>query len=85
MVYLLLDSGADINEPGKYGTIALTQASDSGRMDLARVLVDHGAALNPEHMVWGKYLAIEQMQQVAKKQQWLAVKAMKKPKPHGPS
>ncbi len=48
----LLDRGADINaQPGKSGT-ALHEAIFANRIDVARLLLQHGASLDVEHAVY---------------------------------
>jgi hypothetical protein len=45
-VRLLLDAGADVDEPNMYGDTALVEAAAEGNLDMVRLLLDAGATPN---------------------------------------
>jgi outer membrane protein assembly factor BamB len=54
----LLDSGLDVNSKARYDATALMFAADKGRLDVVRLLVERGAAVNAEDTFY-KFKAID--------------------------
>lgn len=52
-VKALLAKGADVNAKTRYGATALTYAADRGYLEVAKILLEHGAVVNAKDTFYG--------------------------------
>ncbi len=52
IVQALLDGGADVNAADTWGNTPISEAIDTGNIQLMRTLISHGAGINRQQRVW---------------------------------